>query len=156
MLLPIIYILNIIRNFYPFCAFLHHKISRKHTKINQQDSHEGNSSLITDLPLITDSVSTKSTTAAKRSVPTDAPMLNYIFDAHSTLNKHQHHHDHRWGPHFEGESKNMTVQAGGSAILDCRISLLQDKTVSLPSHYLYLVWKVSSFFFFFFFFFVKF
>lgn len=24
----------------------------------------------------------------------------------------------------------MTVQAGGSAILDCRISLLQDKTVS--------------------------
>ncbi|XP_050580805.1 zwei Ig domain protein zig-8-like isoform X3 [Bombus affinis] len=57
-------------------------------------------------------------------------MLNYIFDAHSTLNKHQHHHDHRWGPHFEGESKNMTVQAGGSAILDCRISLLQDKTVS--------------------------
>ncbi|XP_043593681.1 zwei Ig domain protein zig-8-like isoform X1 [Bombus pyrosoma] len=82
------------------------------------------------LPLITDSVSTKSTTAAKRSVPTDAPMLNYIFDAHSTLNKHQHHHDHRWGPHFEGESKNMTVQAGGSAILDCRISLLQDKTVS--------------------------
>ena len=76
-------------------------------------------------------MSTKSTTAAKRSVPTDAPMLNYIFDAHSTLNKHQHHHDHRWGPHFEGESKNMTVQAGGSAILDCRISLLQDKTVSV-------------------------
>ncbi|KOX68298.1 hypothetical protein WN51_07956 [Melipona quadrifasciata] len=25
----------------------------------------------------------------------------------------------------------MTVQAGGSAILDCRISLLQDKTVSV-------------------------
>ncbi|OAD46954.1 hypothetical protein WN48_06388 [Eufriesea mexicana] len=57
-------------------------------------------------------------------------MLNYIFDAHSTLNKHQHHHDHRWGPHIEGESKNMTIQAGGSALLDCRISLLQDKTVS--------------------------
>lgn len=87
--------------------------------------------IVTDLSIITDSISTKSTTAAKRSVPTDAPMLNYIFDAHSTLNKHQHHHDHRWGPHFEGESKNMTVQAGGSALLDCRISLLQDKTVSL-------------------------
>lgn len=57
-------------------------------------------------------------------------MLNYIFDAHSTLNKHQHYHDHRWGPHFEGESKNMTVQAGGSALLDCKISMLQDKTVS--------------------------
>ncbi|XP_053982289.1 zwei Ig domain protein zig-8-like isoform X1 [Hylaeus volcanicus] len=91
--------------------------------LSASDSH-------TDLPLITDSVSSKATTAAKRSVPTDAPMLYYIFDAHSTLNKHQHHHDHRWGPHFEGEGKNMTVQAGGSAILDCRISLLQDKTVS--------------------------
>jgi len=26
---------------------------------------------------------------------TDAPMLNYIFDTHSTVNKH-HHHDHRY------------------------------------------------------------
>ncbi|XP_043501415.1 uncharacterized protein LOC122523615 isoform X1 [Polistes fuscatus] len=90
------------------------------------------SDLRTDLPLSTDQISTRATTAAKRSMPTDAPMLNYIFDAHSTLNKHQHHHDHRWGPHFEGESsaKNLTIQAGANVILDCKISLLQDKTVS--------------------------
>lgn len=86
--------------------------------------------IVAELPLATDSISTKSTTAAKRSVPTDAPMLNYIFDTHSTLNKHQHHHDHKWGPHFEGESSNITVQAGASVTFDCRISLLQDKTVS--------------------------
>ncbi|XP_043276893.1 titin homolog [Venturia canescens] len=73
---------------------------------------------------------TKATTAAKRSLPSDAPMLNYIFDVHSSLNKHQHHHDHRWGPHFEGESSNVTVQAGASVMLDCKILLLQKKTVS--------------------------
>lgn len=73
---------------------------------------------------------TRATTAAKRSIPTDAPMLNYIFDVHSTLNKHQHHHDHRWGPHFEGESTNVTVQAGATVMLDCKILLLQKKTVS--------------------------
>ncbi|EDW18368.2 uncharacterized protein Dmoj_GI13191 [Drosophila mojavensis] len=65
---------------------------------------------------------------------TDAPMLNYIFDTHSASNKH-HHHDQRYGPHFEdvqrvGQPTNMTVQAGSSIHLNCRISLLQDKTVS--------------------------
>ncbi|KAL7732675.1 hypothetical protein ACLKA6_013594 [Drosophila palustris] len=65
---------------------------------------------------------------------TDAPMLNYIFDTHSAANKH-HHHDQRYGPHFEdvqrvGQPTNMTVQAGSSIHLNCRISLLQDKTVS--------------------------
>ncbi|XP_023178715.1 uncharacterized protein LOC111604757 [Drosophila hydei] len=65
---------------------------------------------------------------------TDAPMLNYIFDTFSAANKH-HHHDQRYGPHFEdvqrvGQPTNMTVQAGSSIHLNCRISLLQDKTVS--------------------------
>ncbi|XP_039965146.1 dual specificity protein kinase splA [Bactrocera tryoni] len=65
---------------------------------------------------------------------TDAPMLNYIFDTFSTANKH-HHHDQRYGPHFEdvqrvGQPTNMTVQAGSSIHFNCRISLLQDKTVS--------------------------
>ncbi|XP_071449925.1 zwei Ig domain protein zig-8-like [Hetaerina americana] len=64
---------------------------------------------------------------------TDSPMLGYIFDAHSSLKQH-HHHDHRWGPHFEGveaiNCTNITVQVGSTASLNCRISLLQDKTVS--------------------------
>lgn len=58
-------------------------------------------------------------------------MLNYIFDIHNTINKHQHHRDNRWGPHFEGESQNVTAQAGATVILDCKISLLQGKTVSI-------------------------
>lgn len=42
---------------------------------------------------------------------------------------------YRYGPHFEdvqlvGKPTNMTVQAGSSIHLNCRISLLQDKTVS--------------------------
>ncbi|XP_037040992.1 uncharacterized protein LOC119077788 isoform X2 [Bradysia coprophila] len=65
---------------------------------------------------------------------TDAPMLNYIFDSISSANKH-HHHDHRYGPHFEdissaGNVTNITVQVGSAVYLNCRISLLQDKTVS--------------------------
>ncbi|XP_022219644.2 LOW QUALITY PROTEIN: uncharacterized protein LOC111072225 [Drosophila obscura] len=79
---------------------------------------------------------------SKHSLPkgqkTDAPMLNYIFDTFSAANKH-HHHDQRYGPHFEdaqrlGQSTNLTVQAGSSIHLNCRISLLQDKTVSWVRH----------------------
>lgn len=44
----------------------------------------------------------------------------------------------RYGPHFEdvqrvGQPTNLTVQAGSSIHLNCRISLLQDKTVSVLS-----------------------
>ncbi|BFF98541.1 uncharacterized protein DMAD_06682 [Drosophila madeirensis] len=79
---------------------------------------------------------------SKHSLPkgqkTDAPMLNYIFDTFSAANKH-HHHDQRYGPHFEdaqrlGQATNLTVQAGSTIHLNCRISLLQDKTVSWVRH----------------------
>lgn len=37
----------------------------------------------------------------------------------------------RYGPHFEtGNVTNITVQVGSTFYLHCRISLLQDKTVS--------------------------
>ncbi|KAF7997955.1 hypothetical protein HCN44_009353 [Aphidius gifuensis] len=91
---------------------------------------------VADLTTTTDKISTtatrttKSSASTKRSIPTDAPMLNYIFDIHNTINKHQHHRDNRWGPHFEGESQNVTAQADATVILDCKISLLQGKTVS--------------------------
>ncbi|XP_037906309.1 uncharacterized protein LOC119648612 [Hermetia illucens] len=84
------------------------------------------------------SKNSKLKTETKFSLPkpqkTDAPMLNYIFDSFSTANKH-HHHDQRYGPHFEdavtdGNVTNITVQAGSMIFLNCRISLLQDKTVS--------------------------
>ncbi|XP_049836254.1 uncharacterized protein LOC126281380 isoform X1 [Schistocerca gregaria] len=64
---------------------------------------------------------------------TVAPLLlAHIFDTHSPANKH-HHHDHRWGPHFEDDGlnvTNVTVQVGDTAVLNCKISLLQDKVVS--------------------------
>lgn len=48
----------------------------------------------------------------------------------------------RYGPHFEdvqriGQATNLTVQAGSSIHLNCRISLLQDKTVSLDYEILF-------------------
>lgn len=44
-----------------------------------------------------------------------------------------HHHDHRWGPYFE-DGQNFTtlaVPVGGTMHLDCRVGMLQDKTVSI-------------------------
>lgn len=62
-------------------------------------------------------------------VKTESPLLGYIFDAHS--NQKHHHHDHPWGPHFEETNvTTVTVRAGSTVYLDCRISLLQDKMVS--------------------------
>ncbi|KAJ9593565.1 hypothetical protein L9F63_014872, partial [Diploptera punctata] len=74
------------------------------------------------------------TTTAPPQLKTEAPMLGYIFDAHSNLNKH-HHHDHKWGPHFEevemgSNATNITVQVGSTVNLNCRITLNLRKLVS--------------------------
>lgn len=50
----------------------------------------------------------------------------------------KHHHDHHWGPFFEepfnGTSDNGALQVGfhlgTEAILNCRVGMLKDKTVS--------------------------
>ncbi|XP_044576504.1 uncharacterized protein LOC123259828 isoform X2 [Cotesia glomerata] len=111
-------------------------LSQSHTDLSTKEVVvEISVSTITSTPSTQSTPSTKplkttKATTVKRSMPTDSPMLNYIFDIHSTLNKHQHHRDNRWGPHFEGESQNVTAQAGATVILDCKISLLQGKTVS--------------------------
>lgn len=50
------------------------------------------------------------------------------------LKSRNHEHDRRHGPHFEDESSDnssVTVQVGQTAHLDCRVSFLRDKTVSL-------------------------
>jgi hypothetical protein len=77
-------------------------------------------------------VSIAATTVKSPAARTETPkkLLGYIFDTH--INIKHHHHDHRWGPHFEevSNSTNMTVKVGSSATMNCRISLLQDKTVS--------------------------
>lgn len=70
---------------------------------------------------------------------TDAPMLNYIFDSHSSKGKHHHHDTYKWGPHFDPSDVHLngttvTVQVNGTAILNCRVNYLQDKTVSANDH----------------------
>ncbi|XP_070499901.1 uncharacterized protein [Chironomus tepperi] len=59
----------------------------------------------------------------------EMPQLNNFFDHSAYLKKHEH--GFRYGPHFEtGNVTNITVQVGNTFYLHCRISLLQDKTVS--------------------------
>ncbi|KAI5651444.1 immunoglobulin domain-containing protein [Phthorimaea operculella] len=41
-----------------------------------------------------------------------------------------HHHEHHWGPYFEEEKLSMVaVHVGSEALLNCRVSMLKDKTV---------------------------
>ncbi|KAK6644084.1 hypothetical protein RUM43_000349 [Polyplax serrata] len=70
---------------------------------------------------------------AKDYMKTDAPMLNYIFDTHSSKGKHHHHDTYKWGPHFDPSDAHLngstvTVQVGDTAILNCKVNFLQDKT----------------------------
>ncbi|XP_055535002.1 uncharacterized protein LOC129724286 [Wyeomyia smithii] len=58
------------------------------------------------------------------------PILNYVFDSHPPYYKSTYYNT-RYGPHFETDNvTNITVQNGDDLFLSCRISLLQDKTVS--------------------------
>lgn len=49
-----------------------------------------------------------------------------------------HHHGPRWGPYFEDgvENVNLTARVGSTVRLDCKIGMLQDKTVSFSNGYL--------------------
>ncbi|KAJ2938425.1 hypothetical protein O0L34_g12866 [Tuta absoluta] len=41
-----------------------------------------------------------------------------------------HHHEHHWGPYFEEEKLSMVAtHVGSEALLNCRVSMLKDKTV---------------------------
>ncbi|XP_047096676.1 zwei Ig domain protein zig-8-like [Schistocerca piceifrons] len=49
----------------------------------------------------------------------------------------RHHHEHHWGPRFELEDggaalgpRAVAVPLGGTALLDCRVAMLRDKTVA--------------------------
>ncbi|XP_070500295.1 uncharacterized protein [Chironomus tepperi] len=61
---------------------------------------------------------------------TDAPMLNLVYDSHLK----QRYPDFRLGTHFDeiavGSLINVTIQEGKTAYFDCKINLLQDKTVT--------------------------
>ena len=78
---------------------------------------------------------------------TDAPMLNYIFDSHSSKGKHHHHDTYKWGPHFEPSEIHLngttvTVQVGDTALLNCKVNFLQDKTVCNNLNIKFdLIWK---------------
>ena len=57
-------------------------------------------------------------------------------------------HDRKYGPTFEDSDGNLTkitVQLGEDAHLNCRISLLQDKTVSSNSGNFYVIFLCFQF-----------
>ncbi|KAF9808332.1 hypothetical protein SFRURICE_008385 [Spodoptera frugiperda] len=61
----------------------------------------------------------------------DSPMLNYIFDAYATSNKH--FHDKFRPPSFEEKASEDTIidaDTGSTVIFDCKVTALRDKTVS--------------------------
>lgn len=70
---------------------------------SQHHHHHGQQQVQVEVGTPTQSTSNIRTSARKvdskfqlpKQQKTDAPMLNYIFDTHSSANKH-HHHDQRW------------------------------------------------------------
>ncbi|KAG5679583.1 hypothetical protein PVAND_009143 [Polypedilum vanderplanki] len=73
---------------------------------------------------------TKPTHGSSQPKKTDAPMLNLVYDSHIK----QRYPDFRLGTHFDqvavGSLINVTIQDGKTAYLNCKINLLQDKTVT--------------------------
>lgn len=51
---------------------------------------------------------------------------------------HDHHHEHHWGPYFEEEKyTQVTAHVGAEALLNCRVVMLKDKTVTFKFNYQY-------------------
>lgn len=71
--------------------------------------------------------------------------LNFFFSLTDKLEESRHygsyqgyhHHEHHWGPYFEGDvgdpegAMQVTAHVGAEALLNCRVGMLKDKTVSL-------------------------
>ncbi|CAG9117125.1 unnamed protein product [Plutella xylostella] len=66
---------------------------------------------------------------------TDRLLPNKPDDRHHAPYQAYHHHEHHWGPYFEGDAEGgegasqVTAHVGAEALLHCRVGMLKDKTV---------------------------
>ncbi|XP_063539720.1 uncharacterized protein LOC134748841 [Cydia strobilella] len=75
----------------------------------------------------------------KREGPTDRSdhLLHSKLEESRHYGQYQgyHHHEHHWGPYFEGDvgdpegTMQVTAHVGAEALLNCRVGMLKDKTV---------------------------